>query len=169
MALILDLAVQGAQMLLVLLLAPLLTGLVRKVKAHLLRRQGPPLIQPYRDLIRLLRKDPHKRLGYNMPKDLVTIKKHRFFRKIDWKALEQRELEPPIKPLITDPALAENFSSNFTSMALSPVVTSNPFDDVLGEFNNEGEAETELFGGFSFVASSSLLNGDFGFAVPGCR
>jgi formate hydrogenlyase subunit 4 len=44
-------------MLLVLLLAPLLTGLVRKVKAHLLRRQGPPLIQPYRDLIRLLRKE----------------------------------------------------------------------------------------------------------------
>jgi len=57
MALILDLAVQGAQMLLVLLLAPLLTGLVRKVKAHLLRRQGPPLIQPYRDLIRLMRKE----------------------------------------------------------------------------------------------------------------
>ena len=57
MALILDLAVQGAQMLLVLLLAPLLTGLTRKVKAHLLRRQGPPLIQPYRDLIRLLRKE----------------------------------------------------------------------------------------------------------------
>jgi len=57
MALILDLAVQGAQMLLVLLLAPLLTGLVRKVKAHLLRRQGPPLIQPYRDLMRLMRKE----------------------------------------------------------------------------------------------------------------
>jgi formate hydrogenlyase subunit 4 len=30
---------------------------VRKVKARLLRRQGPPLIQPYRDIIRLLRKD----------------------------------------------------------------------------------------------------------------
>jgi formate hydrogenlyase subunit 4 len=57
MALIRDLAIQGAQMLLVLLLAPLLTGLVRKVKAHLLRRQGPPLIQPYRDLIRLMRKE----------------------------------------------------------------------------------------------------------------
>ena len=57
MALILDLAVQGAQMLLVLLLAPLLTGFVRKVKARLLRRQGPPLIQPYRDLLRLLRKE----------------------------------------------------------------------------------------------------------------
>jgi formate hydrogenlyase subunit 4 len=57
MALILDLAVQGAQMLLVLLLAPLLTGLTRKVKAHLLRRQGPPLLQPYRDLVRLMRKE----------------------------------------------------------------------------------------------------------------
>ena len=54
---ILDLAVQAAQMLLVLLLAPLLTGLVRKVKARFLRRQGPPLIQPYRDLVRLMRKD----------------------------------------------------------------------------------------------------------------
>ena len=57
MAVIFDLAVQGAQMLLVLLLAPLLTGLVRKVKARMLRRQGPPLIQPYRDLARLMRKD----------------------------------------------------------------------------------------------------------------
>ena len=57
MALILDLAVQGAQMLLVLLLAPLLTGFVRKVKARLLRRHGPPVLQPYRDLLRLLRKE----------------------------------------------------------------------------------------------------------------
>jgi len=52
-----DILSQGAQMLLVLGLAPLLTGFVRKVKARLLRRRGPPLIQPYRDLIRLMRKD----------------------------------------------------------------------------------------------------------------
>jgi formate hydrogenlyase subunit 4 len=57
MAVILSFAVQGVQMLLVLLLAPGLTGFVRKVKARLLRRQGPPLIQPYRDLARLMRKD----------------------------------------------------------------------------------------------------------------
>jgi formate hydrogenlyase subunit 4 len=57
MALIRDFALQGAQMLLVLLLSPLLTGFVRKVKARLLRRQGPPLLQPYRDLVRLMRKD----------------------------------------------------------------------------------------------------------------
>ena len=52
-----DLVSQGLQMLLVLLLAPLLTGFIRKLKAQLLRRQGPPLLQPYRDLIRLMRKE----------------------------------------------------------------------------------------------------------------
>jgi formate hydrogenlyase subunit 4 len=57
MALILALAVQAAQMLLVLALAPLLTGFVRKAKARLLRRQGPPIIQPYRDLLRLMKKE----------------------------------------------------------------------------------------------------------------
>jgi formate hydrogenlyase subunit 4 len=50
-------AIQGAQMALVLALAPLLTGLVRKVKARLVRRQGASLIQPYRDLWRLMRKE----------------------------------------------------------------------------------------------------------------
>ncbi len=57
MAVILDAAVQLGQLLLVLLLAPLLTGYLRKVRARLLRRQGPDLIQPYRDLAKLLRKE----------------------------------------------------------------------------------------------------------------
>ena len=57
MALIGDLAVQAAQMLVVLALAPLLTGFVRKLKARLVRRRGPPLIQPYRDILKLLNKE----------------------------------------------------------------------------------------------------------------
>jgi formate hydrogenlyase subunit 4 len=57
MVLILDLIAQGAQMMLVLLLAPLLLGYTRKVKARLLRRQGPPILQPYLDLLRLIRKE----------------------------------------------------------------------------------------------------------------
>jgi formate hydrogenlyase subunit 4 len=57
MDMIRDLLVQGAQMALVLLLAPLLTGVVRKAKARLLRRQGASPLQPYRDLARLLRKE----------------------------------------------------------------------------------------------------------------
>ena len=57
MALIVDLAVQGAQMLLVLALAPLLIGYTRKLKARLLRRRGASIIQPYRDLLKLIRKE----------------------------------------------------------------------------------------------------------------
>ena len=56
-SLLLPLGVQGVQMALVLLAAPLLTGWIRKVKARLQRRRGPPLLQPYRDLWRLLGKE----------------------------------------------------------------------------------------------------------------
>ena len=49
--------VQAAEMALVLALAPAVTGLVRKLKARLLRKKGPPVFQPYLNLIRLMRKD----------------------------------------------------------------------------------------------------------------
>jgi formate hydrogenlyase subunit 4 len=48
---------QLVQFLLVLALAPGITGLVRKTKARLLGRRGPGILQPYRDLLRLLRKE----------------------------------------------------------------------------------------------------------------
>jgi len=57
MVVIVDFLIQGTQMMLVLLLAPLLTGFVRKVKARLLRRRGASIFQPYRDLLRLMRKE----------------------------------------------------------------------------------------------------------------
>jgi len=52
-----DVLVQAGQVTLVFVLAPLLTGFVRKVRARLLRRQGASVLQPYRDLLRLLRKE----------------------------------------------------------------------------------------------------------------
>jgi len=57
MALAVDFAVQGGQMLLVIVLAPFLTGILQKMKARLLRRQGPSVLQHYRDLLKLMRKD----------------------------------------------------------------------------------------------------------------
>ena len=44
--------------LLMLATAPLLVGLARLAKARLVARQGPPLLQPWRDIARLLRKQP---------------------------------------------------------------------------------------------------------------
>ncbi len=52
-----ELALQAAQTLLVLVAAPLLTGLVRKLKSRLQQRRGPPVLQPYRDLWKLLNKE----------------------------------------------------------------------------------------------------------------
>ncbi|MFO1120147.1 MAG: hypothetical protein U1E38_08675 [Rhodospirillales bacterium] len=56
MAVAADWLVQGLQMLLVLAIALLLTGFVRWLKARMLRRRGPSLLQPYRDLARLVRR-----------------------------------------------------------------------------------------------------------------
>ncbi|KAF3061895.1 Serine/threonine-protein kinase psk1 [Daldinia childiae] len=123
------------------------------------------LVLPYflgpdaKDLLtRFLKKDPTKRLGSNMPKDLLIIKKHRFFRKIDWKKLAAREIEPPIQPMITDPELAENFAPEFTDLPLSPILAKCPLDDML----LKDSLKEDPFGGFSYVASSSLLD-DHGF------
>lgn len=48
---------QGLQMFIVLLIAPAVTGITRIVKARFMRRQGPSILQPYRDLLKLCRKE----------------------------------------------------------------------------------------------------------------
>ncbi|KAK3341115.1 kinase-like domain-containing protein [Lasiosphaeria hispida] len=144
-----------------------------KIQENIVKQK---LIMPYylspdaKDLLtRLLRKDPAKRLGSNMPKDLAIIKKHRFFRKIDWRVLAARGVEPPIQPMITDPELAENFAPEFTDLSLSPVVSRLDGDDYSLWGGNGGaeakEAKDDMFGGFSFVASSSLIESN-GFRIP---
>jgi len=120
-------------------------------------------------LTRLLRKEPRKRLGGNMPKDLSIIQGHRFFRKVDWKAMQKRELAAPIQPIITDPAAAENFSTEFTDLVVSPIKAQAAYGLGIGlahsgkEGDEMGSASSDnVFGGFSFVASASLLDcGEF--------
>jgi len=58
LSLFLAIAAQLVHVALMLAAAPVLVGLIRLVKARLLGRRGPPLLQPWRDLIRLLRKQP---------------------------------------------------------------------------------------------------------------
>ncbi len=57
MALIIPLFIQSLQMALVIALAPVLTGVVRKMKARLMRRRGASILQPWRDILRLMRKE----------------------------------------------------------------------------------------------------------------
>jgi formate hydrogenlyase subunit 4 len=57
MALIVDFLLQASQIVLVLAVAPLVLGITRKVRARMLRRIGPPVVQPYRDIWKLLHKE----------------------------------------------------------------------------------------------------------------
>src|SRR5512136_2989689 len=50
------LAKAGLQLVLVLLLAPLLGGIIKTVKARLQTRRGPDVLQSYRDIFKLFRK-----------------------------------------------------------------------------------------------------------------
>jgi serine/threonine-protein kinase Psk1 len=97
-------------------------------------------------LTRLLRKEPRKRLGVGRG-DIHIIKKHRFFRKINWVKLEARQVEPPIKPLVTNPELAENFAKEFTDRTV----------DAVQRRHSRALSKSDPFGGFSYVASTSLL------------
>jgi formate hydrogenlyase subunit 4 len=53
-----DFGAAGLQALLVVLLAPALQGWIKRCKANWQGRQGPPLLQAYADLWKLLRKQP---------------------------------------------------------------------------------------------------------------
>ncbi|KAF9906365.1 serine/threonine protein kinase psk1 [Lobosporangium transversale] len=77
-------------------------------------------------LTKLLKRTPSARLGYG-PKGIENIKNHRFFRKINWKLLALRELDPPIVPFLSDPESVENFNSDFTSLPVqeSPILIHN--------------------------------------------
>ncbi|KAL1918447.1 uncharacterized protein VTP21DRAFT_3107 [Calcarisporiella thermophila] len=75
-----------------------------------------------KDLITLLlRKNPNMRLGSG-PEGISALKSHRFFRHIDWRALEAKEVTPPIIPHVTRPELAENFQK--LSLANSSLASS---------------------------------------------
>jgi Formate hydrogenlyase subunit 4 len=55
--LLVQLLAQGAQMTFVLLIAPLAVGVVRRVEGAADAPPGPPLLQAYLDLAKLLRKE----------------------------------------------------------------------------------------------------------------
>ncbi|KAI7857338.1 kinase-like domain-containing protein [Circinella umbellata] len=93
----------------------------------------------------LLRKNPHVRLGAQN-KGSDAIRKHRFFRKIDWKLLVERGMDPPIIPVVTDPESAENFDTAFTN---EPIIGSPP--NALSGFPQQQQNNEDHFRHFSYV------------------
>ncbi|KAI9168238.1 Serine/threonine kinase [Blastocladiella emersonii ATCC 22665] len=89
----------------------------------------------------LLTKDPRRRLGAG-PADADEIKRHPFFRGVDWDALLAKRIAPPFVPRITGAKDVSNFDEEFTREP--PVLT--PIHTVLDD------AEQLEFAGFSYVA-----------------
>lgn len=95
------------------------------------------LSQDAKDFLRkLLQTNPNKRI--DIDNEFDKVKKHRFFRFVNWDHLEnlsllKYDILPPILPVITDPILAENFDDEFTEMPFTPptpsVLIQNHTDD----------------------------------------
>lgn len=99
-----------------------------------------------KDLIRrLLKKRVDMRLGAG-PTDAEEIKRHPFFRHVNWNDVADRRLDPPIKPILDGDDDASQFDTQFTRQ---PPVDS-PDDSMLSESVNQ------VFQGFTYVAPSVL-------------
>ncbi|XP_057713382.1 serine/threonine-protein kinase N2 isoform X2 [Corythoichthys intestinalis] len=69
---------------------------------------------------RLLRRSPERRLGAG-EQDAEEVKKHLFFRNVDWNGLLSKKVKPPFVPTILGANDVSNFDEEFTSEA--PVLT----------------------------------------------
>uniref|UniRef100_A0AAY4E5E3 protein kinase C n=1 Tax=Denticeps clupeoides TaxID=299321 RepID=A0AAY4E5E3_9TELE len=92
---------------------------------------------------RLLRRNPERRLGAG-ERDAEEVKKHPFFRNMDWAGLLAKKVRPPFVPTIKGREDVSNFDEEFTSEA--PILTPPREPRVLTA------NEQELFGDFDYIA-----------------
>ncbi|MCI4386202.1 hypothetical protein PGIGA_G00059680 [Pangasianodon gigas] len=92
---------------------------------------------------RLLRRNPERRLGGG-DRDAGEVKKHLFFRNIDWNGLLAKKVKPPFVPTIHGANDVSNFDDEFTSEA--PVLTPPREPRPLSR------DEQEMFADFDYIA-----------------
>lgn len=92
----------------------------------------------------LLQKEPSQRLGYG-PTGSDEIKGHKWFRSINWKRLESRELRPKFKPDVIGKECIANFDKCWTAM---------PPDDSPAATPTTGEH----FQGYTYVSPNPWLS-----------
>jgi serum/glucocorticoid-regulated kinase 2 len=95
-------------------------------------------------LVKLLVKNQKERFGINGGFD--EIKKHPFLKDIDFKALEEKKIEAPFKPVLEDSFDVRNFDEEFTSEDLvSSEITEKNMEliqknqDKFNDFNDDDE------------------------------
>ncbi|EEF52082.1 ribosomal protein S6 kinase, putative [Ricinus communis] len=92
----------------------------------------------------LLQKEPSRRLGSG-PSGGDEVKSHKWFRSINWKKLEARELIPKFKPDVSGKYCTENFDRCWTTM---------PPDDSPACTPTAGEH----FQGYTYIAPNPWLS-----------
>lgn len=112
-------------------------------------KSSPPIPEDLslevRDFIqKLLVKNPRKRLGGG-PTDALELKKHNFFKGLDWEKLSKKQILAPFIPKISNELDVSNFAEEFTAMIPtdSPAVVPPNVD--------------KMFKGYSYVAPSILF------------
>lgn len=86
----------------------------------------------------LLQKDPSKRLGSG-PKGSEEVKRHKWFKPINWKKLDAREIQPSFRPEVAGQHCIANFDKRWTDLPLQDSPVSSP------------TANGNLFQGFTYV------------------
>lgn len=92
----------------------------------------------------LLQKEVSKRFGSG-DGGSNEIKNHKWFRSINWRKLDSREIQPSFRPNVTDNLCIENFDKKLTSMPLLDSPIASP---ITGDCN---------FTNFSYVRPSPFL------------
>ncbi|XP_055007795.1 serine/threonine-protein kinase N2 [Boleophthalmus pectinirostris] len=92
---------------------------------------------------RLLRRSPERRLGAG-ERDAEEVKKHLFFRNMDWHDLLAKKVKPPFVPTIQGANDVSNFDDEFTSEApiLTPPREPRPLS----------VTEQDMFADFDYIA-----------------
>jgi len=94
----------------------------------------------------LLERNPKKRLGCG-EKDAEEIKRHPFFKSVDWTKLDGKQIEPPFRP-----ALRSETDTRFFDPESTQMVARHSFSEC-----HLTSKEQEAFRGFSYVAPDANI------------
>ena len=134
--------------------------------------QFPPQSTPgCRSLVcLLLERDPRHRLGAG-PHDVGEVKRHAFFKNLDWQLLLQKNVKPIYRPSVKNEYDTSNFDEQFTNESVAagshgtdskqPLTASHNHSDAQNAQHEDGDDE-DMFDDFSFIPNVDDDDGRLG-------
>jgi len=110
----------------------------------------------------LLTRDIRRRLG-GSPADGEDIKKHAFFKELDWSKVVRKEVEPTFKPKVKDELDTSNFDKEFTDEPAIDSMVERPLSKTLQQqnfFESFTYTDPNLIQGNSISTDSSMITNE---------